>query len=1625
MPFAGKVVEDLTGKCVVPPSGLVGWWPLEDAGQIINSVNGNQDGGVNAVTSVPGKMGKALEFNGQKDNLGSSVTINDNPYLNLGKSMTVAAWVKVDGLPEQDNPYSWARIVGKGVVPRRNYGLWISGTTFENTKGKILFHINGITSNAEAVVCQAIGGPISLDNWHFLVGTYDGQNIKLYIDNQLVNTQPCSHTPTSNGEPLVFGKGSPGDFPISFNGAIDEVMILNKPLTAEEISSIYTAPRGVCTCSVLNTGSVLHGETDLACNGRSWIPCDAAHIVLISSTGTRCFQIDEEEYEWKICKANDNYLQGVHVCSAGTWTECNQLNINRAKGNYYCSQRTDRSGRALGYEWKTCGEAADVACVGDTVVRCDASQVNQLAESSEIGNDYYCSNYNNRHQWIKCDQSRLGQGVENAAEPGLYAGTYVCGKSTNNNNINYAWVEIQCRACFGAQYAGTCIGSNAYDVHSGILMDTYYEGEDAPITLVGCVNERTTEKECYFVGEENSAEGNYPFDALVEEQGGEIVCGLNHNWLKCPDNNNPIPFASDGGRWLCENSEWTECTSTIAQDSTGRQGGNYVCSFDAERQKWRWFSEFSCSPTSKYKTKDDSTAICDGANWLKCPEIPIDPVTGSKRNPFATDPNVNFACNEDGSITISENICSNAGDLTHFSGDDDNDGFVDRLDPDCQRSKTYILGTGNVFEVILPKGDRDVSININENVVYDEMNLCDLSTQNSFSDAALCQKVGDQKQEFLIVTSTTSLRTQNQKPLTQPLNTRITFLYEQGGVKKVSVLYTADVSALISESERTFPITSLQANLVNKQRAMLKQDGEFYLLWLNASPEQPLFDESKLVLTHIPLGINYPAEAYTGTTSFVFRVLAGKSIVMTKNLATRNYVFSSLAPGEAPAAYVVPTTLFDNMEVSFTKTTPVQLTDVKDGTLSICRDDNDADPQLVRICQNNVFKLNLRRGELTTSRVARTDGVSGSSGYSHDIALLFDVENNTKKVSIFSLLNPMSMGMILEYNDFINAMVQGRRIAFAFNGQHYLLQHPIQPLLDLTKMSASTRTVQGATTFAASGSQDKIEFGVFDGARVYLQRQYGGEPPYPFTLKALRRDQVTPVDLERDFSTSVSSVSPVTISSNANFLGGAIGTVQVDTSTMRDIARYQPTFKLSGTFASTVALTLSYRVPRVDGDVLYYYHSAQIDGAVPIKTASIYRIYDINQQQQEHTFDDTFLSTFIGGSEIALKFQNSYYLLGHQGVAGRVAFYDPSKLTLRSLTGTATYPVAVSQDSASFTVPEGTIIIRVDVNKPVITFRSSTGIARRQEEQLAAAGAFADFTAELNATNSIRIGASTLRMCFIDAFADYPSVKVCDVDAQQQITAQYIVNPYTVIKVSAQKYVLESNLQRGNAKKVTIHKIIPIQYVSEGPEQTYTDDWFSFAREITAGRKPLLNLSSKLYFPSVDGTRFDMFGVAPYSPLGPTVRITNITQETPITQRGVIILGSTVITAEQRETGNEETPVELHLQEAPYKFLPEDPLIFNLTEQSSETVITFVTVLNGKLYNLAVLFPLETPRELVRLLIMSSPDEGSDDELILHRFFTAGDSKTIYLDGIPVELKVLHAWSEATPSVVISIRRVR
>ena len=168
--------------------------------------------------------GSALDFNGSN----SKVTIQNSPSLSVsGNKITIEAWVN----PELFKSETWQGSVvlkdyGGGAGRDYGYGLRCGG------QGQF----DVVLGSGNWQELKSPQNSISLNVWTHIAATFNGTNIKLYVNGEEVAARRASFSIVTNSNNVQIGD-SPGFSGRVFNGKIDEVRIWNIARTEEEIKN--------------------------------------------------------------------------------------------------------------------------------------------------------------------------------------------------------------------------------------------------------------------------------------------------------------------------------------------------------------------------------------------------------------------------------------------------------------------------------------------------------------------------------------------------------------------------------------------------------------------------------------------------------------------------------------------------------------------------------------------------------------------------------------------------------------------------------------------------------------------------------------------------------------------------------------------------------------------------------------------------------------------------------------------------------------------------------------------------------------------------------------------------------------------------------------------------------------------------------------------------------------------------------------------------------------------------------------------------------------------------------------------------------------------------------------------
>ena len=209
---------------------LQAWWPLDDKGQAVKDKSGQGNDGflgstttadANDPSSITGvRVGKARRFDGD-----DFVTIPDSPSLHP-QTLTLSLWFRGSASP---GPFKSLFSRGGDACVASSYAMQ---TDFN---GGLFFYVWDGTQQFSSGHTQAT---VWDGAWHHAAGTWDGSNVRLFIDGAEVSGG-ATNVPTTIDYagptgPAIIG-GYRGSCDLLLTGDIDHVALYSAALPVADI----------------------------------------------------------------------------------------------------------------------------------------------------------------------------------------------------------------------------------------------------------------------------------------------------------------------------------------------------------------------------------------------------------------------------------------------------------------------------------------------------------------------------------------------------------------------------------------------------------------------------------------------------------------------------------------------------------------------------------------------------------------------------------------------------------------------------------------------------------------------------------------------------------------------------------------------------------------------------------------------------------------------------------------------------------------------------------------------------------------------------------------------------------------------------------------------------------------------------------------------------------------------------------------------------------------------------------------------------------------------------------------------------------------------------------------------
>jgi len=222
----------------VAKADLVGLWRFDEgSGTIANDASGNGHHGtlVGGPTWAGGKIGAALDFDGQDD------LVELGAFDVVGPEITLAGWMRPDTFAINDG-----RVITKANEWGENDHWWMLSTISSGAEIRLRFRLKTEGQNTTTLIASS--GPLVTEEWQHAAATWDGSTMRLYLNAEEVGsvdkagaavaTNPDISVAIGSQPSDAFAPATPDHVNKFFDGLLDDVRLYNNALTAEQLQGI-------------------------------------------------------------------------------------------------------------------------------------------------------------------------------------------------------------------------------------------------------------------------------------------------------------------------------------------------------------------------------------------------------------------------------------------------------------------------------------------------------------------------------------------------------------------------------------------------------------------------------------------------------------------------------------------------------------------------------------------------------------------------------------------------------------------------------------------------------------------------------------------------------------------------------------------------------------------------------------------------------------------------------------------------------------------------------------------------------------------------------------------------------------------------------------------------------------------------------------------------------------------------------------------------------------------------------------------------------------------------------------------------------------------------------------------
>ncbi len=226
--------------CAPIPTGLISWWPANGSGKDLGDTNDLQ---LVDVSFSPHGRAQSFQLNGTT----SFAFAQASPSFANVSSFSLEAWIFPTDLAVRRPIFDFSSPSGPLGVH-----VWISTSSNAGLlPGALFANVRDVSGQDHVLTTRE--GALKQGVWQHIALTYDQSNgsATLYVDGKVALSQTVGRVNPNLSLPLYVGYRFPGNAFYNgappFAGAIDEIALYDRPLSATEVNALYTsAGEGKC-----------------------------------------------------------------------------------------------------------------------------------------------------------------------------------------------------------------------------------------------------------------------------------------------------------------------------------------------------------------------------------------------------------------------------------------------------------------------------------------------------------------------------------------------------------------------------------------------------------------------------------------------------------------------------------------------------------------------------------------------------------------------------------------------------------------------------------------------------------------------------------------------------------------------------------------------------------------------------------------------------------------------------------------------------------------------------------------------------------------------------------------------------------------------------------------------------------------------------------------------------------------------------------------------------------------------------------------------------------------------------------------------------------------------------------